>query len=185
MAIFFSKRVLTEKVSKVSEIIKGSPFEKYIISITNEHLVLFYDEFETKCIVVWTVIPPYCFDKNEEIQKMNDFYSSTRISSIDFDGIALTNGTNFITSGFMEILTGDINDDRIWLVTEDLCKMGSLIKGYLIQYIKGYMELPELIESIKENGTYKLLSEEIHDNSVKLTNSIFWKKYGNVRVINV
>lgn len=184
VAIFFSKRVLTEKVSKISKLMEDTPFYKYAISVTNEHLVLLYDEYETKCIVVWTIIPTYFFDKNEEINKMNEFYSNARISAIDFDGIALTNGSNFITSGFIEILTGDINDDRVWLVSENLCKIGSLIRGYVMQYIKGDMNMVELIESIKENHTYKLLSGEIHDNSVKLTNSIFWKKYGNVRIIN-
>lgn len=164
---------------------KDTPFYKYAISVTNEHIVLLYDEQETKCLVVWTIIPTYCFDKNEEIAKMNEFYSSARISSINYDGIALTNGSNFITSGFREISTGDINDDKIWLVSENLCKIGSLIRGYVMQYIKGDMNISELIESIKENHTYKLLSDEINDNSVKLTNSIFWKKYGNVRVINV
>jgi hypothetical protein len=94
---------------------------------------------------------------------------------IDYGGMTFCNNNNFITSGFREVLTNNMNDDNIWLVIDNLCDYGTILSEGVSKYLNNKISLKKLISLLKEENTNLLSS--INKNSVKLTNSIFWEKY--------
>lgn len=180
MAIFFNKRVLTEKVSKMFDLIGNyAGLLDRIVFITNEHTVLLYEDNDTKCVVVLTFFPLDLYENNNFI-KLGDFYKSARENFLDYEGIAFN---KFVTSNFREILTSDINDDKIWLVIEKLCQLGSLTKEGIVSFLNGEKDEFDAIGEIQSKTS--AIQKEIKENSFLIKNSMFLDKHGsNVRVIN-
>lgn len=174
MAILTKKIVLTEKTSKMYERIKVEDFNSIIIYVTNNHAVLFYGGEETKCFNILTYVKPSCYDGLENLKAVN-FYDYGKKRGVDFDGLMYCGENNFISSGFREVFANDMNEDIIWLVLEKLCEYGSLLSKNLTEYIENKMDLKELILQIKNNSSDCL--NIINNNSVRLSNRIFWEKY--------
>lgn len=174
MTILTKKIVLTEKISKMFERINVEDFNNIIIYATNNHAVLFYGGDETKCFNVLTYVKSNCYDGLNNLKAVN-FYDYGKKRGIDFDGLMYCGGNNFVTSGFREVFANDMDEDVIWIVLEKLCEYGSLISENFSEYIENKMSLKELTINIK-NDSYNCLNI-INNNSVRLTNRIFWEKY--------
>ncbi len=174
MAIFFQKRVLTEKISKMFKRIGIEIIAKEIIMVTNKHAVLFYDNYETQCAVVLTFLEE---DASTEFNnaKATTFYVESSKANIDYGGLMLCNQNNFVSSGFREFLTNNINDDSVWLVIDKLCQYGSIISENLSKHLANEISLKELKENINNNGLEYM--ELINKNSYRITNNMFWDKF--------
>lgn len=181
MAILIKKRVLIEKTSKMFDRVGVKLFIDKIIFVTNNHAVLFYDTYDTKCFVVFTFFNIDC-NLEHNNQKAVKFYQYTNKKQIDYGGMTFCNGYNFITSGFREVLINDINDDRIWLLIESLCEYGTILSKGIYELLDDKITTKKLGSSIKKEN--KELLSIINNNSVKLTNRIFWEKYPRPEVIN-
>lgn len=157
-----------------------SLFTEKIILVTNNHAVLFYDGYETKCFVVFTYLKDDCSnDKNNK--KAVNFYNYAMKNEIDYGGMTFCNGHNFITSGFREVLTDSMDDDKVWLSIESLCEYGTILSKGIYKLLNDEITIKKLGSSLKKENS-NLLSI-INNNSVKLTNRIFWEKYPRVEVI--
>lgn len=180
MTILIKKKVLIEKTSKMFQKIGVDLFTDKIIFVTNNHAVLFYDGYETKCFLVLTFLKDDCSgDINNK--KAIRFYEYAIKKQIDYGGMTFCNGHNFITSGFREVLTNNMDDDKVWLVIESLCEYGTYLSNNISEFINNKISIQKLGSSIKKDNT-ELLSI-INNNSVKLTNRIFWEKYPRVEII--
>lgn len=174
MAILTKKIVLTEKTSKMYERIKVEDFNSIIIYVTNNHAVLFYGGYDTKCFNVLTYVKPSCYNGVENRKAVN-FYDYAKKRGVDFDGLMYCGENNFITSGFREVIANDMDEDIIWLVLEQLCDYGSLISKHFTKYIENKIELKELTFKIKSDSKDCLTI--LNNNSVRLSNRNFWEKY--------